>query len=137
MAGRVSGGRVADAKNQLTDPHEDFINEEGVAIASLAPLQSTSKNGSELDTPEANRLAADGDASFSHEIFDIPMAEVEAVIEPDSIGNYNWRKSVTFICVHASILPRPRSLLGNVGYRVLLANIEELLKNPTNEASWC
>ena len=28
-------------------------------------------------------------------------------------------------------------LFGNVGYRVLLANVEEQLKNPSNEASWC
>ncbi len=28
-------------------------------------------------------------------------------------------------------------LYGNVGYRVLLANVEEQLKAPTNEASWC
>lgn len=30
-----------------------------------------------------------------------------------------------------------QTLYGNVGYRVLLANIEELLKNPGDEASWC
>lgn len=28
-------------------------------------------------------------------------------------------------------------LYGNVGYRILHANIEELLKHPTTEASWC
>lgn len=28
-------------------------------------------------------------------------------------------------------------LYGNVGYRVLHANIEEVLKNPSDEASWC
>lgn len=28
-------------------------------------------------------------------------------------------------------------LYGNVGYRILSANIEELLKHPTNDASWC
>ena len=28
-------------------------------------------------------------------------------------------------------------LYGNVGYRILNANIEELLSNPTEEASWC
>jgi predicted DsbA family dithiol-disulfide isomerase len=28
-------------------------------------------------------------------------------------------------------------LYGNVGYRILSANIEELLKNPGSEASWC
>lgn len=30
-----------------------------------------------------------------------------------------------------------QTLYGNVGYRVLLANVEELLKKPTDEASWC
>ena len=30
-----------------------------------------------------------------------------------------------------------QTLYGNVGYRVLHANIEELLKNPTNDLSWC
>lgn len=30
-----------------------------------------------------------------------------------------------------------QTLYGNVGYRVLLANIEELRKRPADEASWC
>lgn len=30
-----------------------------------------------------------------------------------------------------------QTLYGNVGYRVLLANIEELQNKPTQEASWC
>lgn len=30
-----------------------------------------------------------------------------------------------------------QTLYGNVGYRVLQANIEELLKKPAGEASWC
>jgi len=30
-----------------------------------------------------------------------------------------------------------QTLYGNVGYRVLHANIEEILKHPENEASWC
>lgn len=30
-----------------------------------------------------------------------------------------------------------QTLYGNVGYRVLYANIDELLKNPSDEASWC
>ncbi len=30
-----------------------------------------------------------------------------------------------------------QSLYGNVGYRILNANIEELLNNPSDEASWC
>ena len=36
------------------------------------------------------------------------------------------------------IMNNGRQLLyGNVGYRVLQANVEELLKNPQQEASWC
>ena len=30
-----------------------------------------------------------------------------------------------------------QTLFGNIGYRVLRANVEELLKNPSGEASWC
>jgi predicted DsbA family dithiol-disulfide isomerase len=30
-----------------------------------------------------------------------------------------------------------QTLYGNVGYRVLRANVEELLKQPSDEASWC
>jgi len=30
-----------------------------------------------------------------------------------------------------------QTLYGNVGYRVLHANVEELLKQPENDASWC
>jgi len=30
-----------------------------------------------------------------------------------------------------------QTLYGNVGYRILSSNIEELLKSPTEEASWC
>jgi predicted DsbA family dithiol-disulfide isomerase len=30
-----------------------------------------------------------------------------------------------------------QTLYGNVGYRVLAANVEELLKHPADEASWC
>jgi hypothetical protein len=61
-------------------------------------------NGAELDTPETDCLSADGDASFSEEIFDIPMAEIETTIEPDSVRNDIGRKSVTFICIHRRIV---------------------------------
>ena len=30
-----------------------------------------------------------------------------------------------------------QTLFGNVGYRVISANIEELLHQPSGEASWC
>ena len=46
------------------DLHKDFIDEEGIAIASMLSLQSFGVEGTELDAPEADRFAADGDASF-------------------------------------------------------------------------
>ncbi len=36
------------------------------------------------------------------------------------------------------VMDKSRQILyGNVGYRVLHSNIEELLKHPHDEASWC
>ena len=78
---------------------------ERVTVSPMLPLQSSSIQGAELDAPEANRLATDGDATFSEQIFYIPVTEIEAVVEPDGVRNYIWRKSVAFICIHSPILP--------------------------------
>ena len=53
----------------------------------MLSLQSAVINGTEFDALQANRFAADSDASFSQEIFDITVAQVEAVVEPDGVGN--------------------------------------------------
>jgi hypothetical protein len=45
--------------NQLlptADPHEDLIDEEGVAVASVFPFQSSGIQGTELDAPEPESL---------------------------------------------------------------------------------
>jgi hypothetical protein len=44
--------------------YEDFIDEESVTVPIVFPLQSSGVNGSELNTPEANRFPADSDASL-------------------------------------------------------------------------
>ncbi len=44
--------------------HEDFINEESIAVALVLPLQSARIDSPEFYTPEADRFAADSDASF-------------------------------------------------------------------------
>ena len=84
---------------------EDFIDIKGVAIAPVPSLQSSSVNCSEFDAPEADRLASDGDSSFSQEVLDISMAEVKAIVEPDGVGNDIRRESVSFIGIHVPILP--------------------------------
>jgi len=47
---------------------------------------------------------ADNDAALGQEIFDIAMAEIEPVVEPDCIGNHIWRESVPLIVIHGPIL---------------------------------
>ncbi len=43
---------------------------------------------------------ADGDASLGQEIFNITMAEVETIIEPDGITDDVGWESVTLVCIH-------------------------------------
>lgn len=54
--------------------HKDFINVQGITTASMLSFQSACINGTELDAPKANGLAADSDASFGQQIFDIAVA---------------------------------------------------------------
>ncbi|MFT6051630.1 MAG: hypothetical protein ACI9B9_001273 [Halioglobus sp.] len=70
------------------DFDEDFIDVEGVTLTSMFSFHLTSINSSEFDTPEADCFAADGDSSFSEEVFNIAMAQVETIVEPDSVRNY-------------------------------------------------
>lgn len=60
---------------------------------------------SELDTPETDRFATDGDAAFGQKVLYIPVAQVEAIVEPDRVGDDIGRESVTFIGIHPPILP--------------------------------
>jgi len=87
------------------DLHEDLIDEEGITITSVFAFQSTCINGSEFDTPQADRLAGYIDASLGEQVFNITMAEIEAVVQPDGVGNYIWQKSVTLVNIHGPSLP--------------------------------
>jgi hypothetical protein len=86
------------------DLYKDFINVECIAVASMLAFQSACINGAELDTPETDCLSADGDATFSEEVFDISMAEIDSIVEPDSIGNDVGREAVALVCIHRRIL---------------------------------
>ena len=48
------------------DFYEDFIDEESITITAVLSLQTAGMNGTEFDALEADRLAADGDASLGH-----------------------------------------------------------------------
>ncbi len=86
------------------DSDKDFIDIEVVAIALVPSFQSACINGTELNAPQADAFSADSDASFSQEILDIAVAQVEAIVQPNSVGDDAWRESVAFVCVHPPIL---------------------------------
>jgi len=46
------------------DLHEDFIDVEGIAKATVLSLQSPSIESAELDTPETDRFSADGNTAL-------------------------------------------------------------------------
>ncbi len=104
--------------NQLlpvADPHEDLIDEEGVAVASMLSLQSPEITGVEFDGPQSDELVADSDTSFGKDIFDITMTEVEATIEPDSIADYAmWNRCRFEIPIHRFYLIRPVNMAGSL-----------------------
>ena len=73
-----------------------------------------------LDSKQVNRTITDGSA----------MASL--------MHNYQQAKALGLKGSPSYIIDNGRqTLYGNVGYRVLLANIEEQLHKPASEASWC
>jgi hypothetical protein len=86
------------------DPDKDFINVKGVAVASVLLLQSARITSPELDAPEAERFSGYSDASFSEQVFDISVTEIESVVSPDRIADDVRRESVPLVCIHLPIL---------------------------------
>ena len=93
------------------DSDEDLVDEECIAAAAMSSFQSAGINGTKLDTPKTDCFPTDSDSPLGKEILDIAVAEVESIVEPDSVGDDVRWESVTFICVHPPILPVSVSLL--------------------------
>ncbi len=68
--------------------------------------------GCEFIAPKSNGSVRDGDPSLSQEIFDISMAQAEPEVEPDSVLNDLWRKSVALtdadVFIHLTRIARTR-----------------------------
>ena len=95
------------------DPDEDFIDEEGVAIASVDSFQASGINGFELDTPKLDSFSTDGYAPLSQKIFDISMTEVDAKVQPNGIADDFKRESMAFLGIHPPILAIMASKFGS------------------------
>jgi hypothetical protein len=74
-------------------------------VTSMLTPQSPCINRTKLDAPKTDSFSGYSDAAFGKEVFDIALAEIESVIEPNGIGNHIWRESVTRISIYAPILP--------------------------------
>ena len=83
---------------------EDLINAEGIAIAPALSFQAAGVNSSEPDAPEADSFWTDSDSSLGQTIFDITVAEIEAIAEPGSVADELGWEPVPFVRVHPPIL---------------------------------
>jgi hypothetical protein len=95
---RIRSSRPGDPGGVLLcgpNSNEDFVHGEGVAVAPVLAPQSLRVLQSELIAPEASRFVSDDDSSPGRRSFDIPMGQIEPIMEPgvelDDLG----RKSVT------------------------------------------
>ncbi len=52
---------------------------------------------------------------LSQETRDIPVTEIEAIVEPDRMGNDIWRKTVALVGIRRAILLKPDSKFVSTG----------------------
>ena len=64
----------------------------------LLNLDTPAQSGQSLGKP-SNRNPA-----FGQQIFDITVAGIKSIVEPDSVGDDVRRKSVTFVSIHPQII---------------------------------
>lgn len=76
--------------------------------------------------------AADLDPEPVHELLNSGDALAALLSDYRDAGERNLKGSPSYI-----MNDERQTLYGNVGYRVLSANVEELLRNVQHEASWC
>ena len=77
--------------------HEYLVDEESIAVALMFSSQTLRKLRTKLIAPKTDRFVADRDTAFSQQVFNVAMAEVEAMVNPDRILDDGRWKSVSFV----------------------------------------
>ena len=77
---------------------------ESIGIASVLSFQAAGIKCYEFDAPEADRFSGYSATPLGEQVFDIAMAEIEPVVEPDGITDDVGWKSVALIGIHQLIL---------------------------------
>ena len=67
-------------------------------------LQSIVVQGPKLDAPQTDGFVTDGYSAFSKKTFNITMAQIESIVEPDCVADDIVREPVTFVGIHGPIL---------------------------------
>ena len=71
----------------------------------MSSLEPAGVQGTEFDAPQADRLPGNDDPALGQQIFNIPVAQIESVVEPDCVGDDVGWESVAFVGIHSPILP--------------------------------
>ena len=92
----------------------------GYSITLMRTLQPPGIPWTKLVTPQSNRFSCHEDTSFRKHIFDIPVTQIETIVQPDSVTNDLRRKSVAFIQSVRNIHPSTVAELQLTGqYRII------------------
>lgn len=86
---------------------------ESIAIVLMHFLQTEGINSSEFIAPQVDCLIANSDFSLDHEIVDVPMTEIDAVIELDRVLNDGRREAATRIDSHGELSTIVRELVSS------------------------
>ena len=97
------------------DSNQDLIHMPDIAQPAMSAAQVSSKGETESVTPESDHLVGDGDAALGEQVFDIPEAEGESMIEPHSVtDDLGWDAVTSIQGFHRSRVPHERQLADTV-----------------------
>ena len=135
-ADKIQGVRVATIKDAGDDPDAThgatvfvelrLVQQPGVVFKAAQGVGTVTKTGLLLDVGEPA-------------INPVPRKMIQEHLQRYALmHDYQKSKQQNIKGSPTYVIDGGRQVLyGNVGYRVLHANIEELLKNPRDEKSWC
>ena len=81
------------------DRDEHFIQEPGVAKPTPAFRQLARIFWPKAVAPRSDRVIGNLDPTFRQEIFDVTVAEAEAVVQPNGVtANFRWKSMSMIVC---------------------------------------
>lgn len=94
------------------DGDEYFVGEERIAESVVFALESLREERAKLVAPQPHRLVRHLDSTFSEQVLDVAVAEIETMVEPDRVLNDGRWESVSFVEIgrlgHAGIVAHAR-----------------------------